>query len=160
MELYKGNPLLLRDPRLKRWHNMMNESPEQGVQAAGELISAASQGDIPEAMLDPKQITQALVNLVQNSIDASPGGGEIRISAHALIQDKSIELEVSDQGIGIPPENLSKLFTPFFTTKETSKGTGLGLAITYGVVKMHEGEISVRSEEGKGTTVSIRLPAR
>ena len=70
----------------------------------------------------------------------------------------AVKLDVSDTGCGIPPENQSKLFTPFFTTKEMGKGTGLGLAITYGVVKMHSGDISVESEEGQGSTFYIRIP--
>jgi two-component system, NtrC family, sensor kinase len=69
-----------------------------------------------------------------------------------------VEIEVSDNGCGITKENIGKLFTPFFTTKESTKGTGLGLAICYGIVKMHSGNIAVDSAVGKGTTFTITLP--
>ncbi|HNR36797.1 MAG TPA: HAMP domain-containing sensor histidine kinase, partial [Candidatus Hydrogenedentes bacterium] len=69
-----------------------------------------------------------------------------------------VEIRVDDKGDGIPEEHLSRLFTPFFTTKEMGKGTGLGLAIAYGIIKMHSGDISVESNPGKGTTFTILLP--
>jgi two-component system NtrC family sensor kinase len=69
-----------------------------------------------------------------------------------------ISLEIADTGVGIPSENVTKVFTPFFTTKPTGKGTGLGLAIVYGIIKLHRGQISVRSEVDKGTIVTIQLP--
>ena len=67
-------------------------------------------------------------------------------------------MEVSDTGGGIPHENLVKIFEPFFTTKAAGKGTGLGLSITYEIVQRHKGEITVKSESGKGTTFIIRIP--
>ncbi len=71
-----------------------------------------------------------------------------------------ITLEIADTGTGIAPEHQGKLFTPFFTTKPVGKGTGLGLAITYGIIKMHRGQISVRSQVGQGTTFTIQLPGQ
>ncbi|NWF55339.1 MAG: PAS domain-containing sensor histidine kinase, partial [Syntrophaceae bacterium] len=70
-----------------------------------------------------------------------------------------IEVLIQDTGQGIAPENLNKLFIPFFTTKKIGQGTGLGLAIAYGIVKMHRGTIDVRSKVGEGTTFCIKLPA-
>jgi signal transduction histidine kinase len=70
------------------------------------------------------------------------------------------EIKITDTGQGIPEENLEKLFDPFFTTKEVGHGTGLGLAISYGIIKEHEGTISVETEVGKGTTFLIRLPMK
>ena len=67
-------------------------------------------------------------------------------------------LKVRDNGCGMPPEMLSEIFTPFYTTKQLGKGTGMGLSIVYGVVKMHAGDVSVDSEVGRGTTFTIRLP--
>lgn len=113
---------------------------------------------LPLMMIDGTQVKQMLVNLVQNSIDAISGTGEVKIRARLINHGDSVEIAVVDNGCGIPKENLSKIFTPFFTTKKMGKGTGLGLAIAYGVVKMHSGDISVQSEEGKGTTVLITLP--
>lgn len=114
--------------------------------------------DLPKICLDKNQIMQALINLVNNSIDAVPKGGEVKLYARLNDRKDSIEIQISDNGTGIAKENLSKLFTPFFTTKEMGKGTGLGLAITYGIIKMHSGTIIVDSELGKGTTFTITLP--
>jgi len=120
--------------------------------------------DLPSMMLDGAQVRQALINLVDNAIDATAfrpppaERGEVRLSARLSPRGESVRIDVSDNGCGIPKENLTKLFTPFFTTKEMGKGTGLGLAIAYGVVKMHSGEITVDSREHEGTTFSVRLP--
>jgi two-component system NtrC family sensor kinase len=70
----------------------------------------------------------------------------------------SICVSVSDSGCGIPAEKLGRIFEPFFTTKEAGKGTGLGLSISYDIVKKHNGDITVQSEEGKGTTFAVRIP--
>ncbi|MFH1437291.1 MAG: [Fe-Fe] hydrogenase large subunit C-terminal domain-containing protein, partial [Pseudomonadota bacterium] len=113
---------------------------------------------LPPVMLDEAQIKQVLVNLIDNGIDAIDGPGEVVIRASLLHTTDSVVIEVTDNGCGIPDKNLGKLFTPFFTTKEVGKGTGLGLAIAYGIVKMHSGDIKVRSEPGKGTAFSIVLP--
>ena len=115
--------------------------------------------DLPTMMIDGDQIRQMLINLVENGIDAAANGGEVYISARFRPDSESVEIQVSDDGCGIPPGNLAKLFTPFFTTKELGRGTGLGLAIAYGVVKMHSGDITVESEERQGTKFSVRLPA-
>ena len=85
--------------------------------------------------------------------------GTITISTR-LIDTQSVEIRVSDTGLGIPAENLSKLFTPFFTTKPAGKGTGLGLSIVYGIIKLHHGQIEIHSQVGQGATVIITLPVR
>jgi len=129
------------------------KAKEEGVRVTCEM-----QDEFPMMTIDEDQVKQMLVNLVNNGIDAITNIGEINIRAHLNKQKDSVEIEVRDNGCGIPQENLSKLFTPFFTTKEMGKGTGLGLAIAYGIVKMHSGDISVKSKEGKGTTFFICLP--
>lgn len=116
----------------------------------------------PICYLDQDQMMQVLTNLEKNAIEAMPPeGGEINIT----LKDNSQEviIIISDTGVGIDKENMDKLFTPFFTTKELGKGTGLGLPLIYGIVKMHKGKISVMSnnkkEEGPtGTTFTITLP--
>jgi signal transduction histidine kinase/NAD-dependent dihydropyrimidine dehydrogenase PreA subunit len=118
------------------------------------------EADLPVLMIDHIQLRQALVNLVMNAVDSMPDGGTLRMSVRSACNGDDIRIEIADTGCGIPPENLSRLFTPFFTTKAMGKGTGLGLAITYGVVKMHSGDITVDSELGRGTTFTIRLPIR
>jgi signal transduction histidine kinase len=124
----------------------------------GVEVTYEPQDEFPLMMIDGDQIKQMLVNLVNNGIDAITGTGAVSISARLNSRKDTVKLEVQDNGSGIPGENLSKLFTPFFTTKEMGKGTGLGLAIAYGVVKMHSGDICVESEEGQGTTFFISFP--
>lgn len=103
----------------------------------------------------PGELTQVLMNLMMNARDAMPGGGELTISCDR--EDGKARIEVRDTGVGIPPEDRPRLFTPFFTTKG-SRGTGLGLSITDALVRARGGEIAVESEVGRGTTFTIRLP--
>jgi signal transduction histidine kinase len=129
----------------------------QAESASVRVIGDVEKG-LPSMMIDAAQIKQMLVNLVQNGIDAIAESGEVTVRAHLCPEGDTVEINVSDTGCGIAREDIPKLFTPFFTTKELGQGTGLGLAIAYGVVKMHYGDIAVESEEGKGTTFTIRLP--
>jgi two-component system NtrC family sensor kinase len=85
-------------------------------------------------------------------------GGTLSISSR--LEEDHIVIEVSDDGVGIPEDNLSQIFDPFFTTKPVGKGTGLGLSICYGIIKKLGGEISVRSIIGKGSTFRVRLPLK
>jgi len=115
----------------------------------------------PIALLDIDQMMQVLTNLEKNAIEAMPGGGSLKVSVDGDASD--IIFIVSDTGSGIEKENMDKLFTPFFTTKEMGKGTGLGLALIYGIVKMHKGKIHVNSNADPsqgptGTTFKITVP--
>jgi two-component system NtrC family sensor kinase len=114
---------------------------------------------LPIIQADPAQIREVLINLNNNAVDAMSDGGTLTIRTFNRPAGM-VTFEVEDTGKGIPPENLSKLFTPFFTTKPVGKGTGLGLAIIYGIVKMHRGQINVRSQIDKGTTFIVSLPVR
>jgi signal transduction histidine kinase len=100
---------------------------------------------------------QVLLNIAINACEAMPGGGTLSFAA-ARGEAGDVVFTIGDTGSGIPKENMSKLFTPFFTTKQIGKGTGLGLPIAYGIVKMHRGSITVRSDMGKGTTFIIAIP--
>ena len=113
-------------------------------------------GNIPLTKCYPQQMNQVFMNLLINAIHSIEKQGEIAIKTRD--EDGSIIIAISDTGGGIPQENLNKIFEPFFTTKEVGKGTGLGLSITYEIVQRHNGEITVESEVGKGTTFTIRLP--
>jgi len=126
--------------------------------SSGVNLHTKIENNLPVMMIDPNQIKQMLVNLIQNGIDAIDDEGEVTIKVSFNRESDMVEIIVKDTGCGIPEENLSKLFSPFFTTKEISKGTGLGLAISYGIVKMHAGNISVESKEGEGTTFYINIP--
>jgi signal transduction histidine kinase len=115
----------------------------------------------PVAEVDADQIVQVLANLLTNAQHAMPDGGTILVTLDGT--EENVVVMVSDSGSGIPEENLDKLFSPFFTTKQVGKGTGLGLAVTHGIVKMHRGQITVESnaDPAKGptqTTFTIVLP--
>ncbi|MFA5059741.1 MAG: ATP-binding protein [Candidatus Omnitrophota bacterium] len=112
-------------------------------------------------------LEQAFVNLLTNAIDAVQDRG--RVLAHIYLQssaqagisgNKNLVVEITDNGCGMPPEVLSKIFEPFFTTKGQGEGTGLGLSIVYKIIEHHNGKISVKSQEGQGTTFTILLPMR
>lgn len=113
-------------------------------------------GDIPPVLCRPQQISQVVMNLLVNAAHSISANGVISVSTSKA--DDAVEISVSDTGCGIPPENLEKIFEPFFTTKEAGKGTGLGLAISCDIVRKHGGELLVRSEVGRGTTFTVRLP--
>ena len=114
--------------------------------------------DIPEIHVDSEQIYQVFLNIIVNAADAMPQGGQLLISCGVDWDNQRVTISFKDSGIGIPEENIKKLFTPFFTTKQIGKGTGLGLAIAYGILKMHKGNIHVESEVGQYTCFTIELP--
>jgi two-component system NtrC family sensor kinase len=112
---------------------------------------------MPMLSIDTDQFQQVFMNIIINAADSmSENGGTLTIQT--VVHDKMIEISFTDTGCGISKDHLPKIFTPFFTTKETGKGTGLGLAISYGIVQSHGGEIEVESEIGKGSTFRIKLP--
>ncbi|HEY6803428.1 MAG TPA: response regulator [Pyrinomonadaceae bacterium] len=106
---------------------------------------------------DPGQLQQAVIALATNALDAMVISGVLTIVARN--EDGKVIVEVTDNGVGIPPDNLPKIFEPFFTTKEVGKGTGLGLAVCYGILTEHGGSLDVQSTIGIGTTFTITLPA-
>jgi signal transduction histidine kinase len=112
---------------------------------------------LPHILADSSQIQQVLMNLLKNSIQSITENGEIMVKTAS--KQNYVEISISDNGCGVPKENLDKIFDPFFTTKEQGKGTGLGLSISYGIIKRHKGSIEVKSEAGKGSTFTIKLPA-
>jgi two-component system NtrC family sensor kinase len=129
--------------------------------AEGVSVEVIDHLDDPTAELDGDQIVQVLTNLLTNAQHAMPDGGNITVTLDGT--EENVIVTVQDEGMGIPEENLGKLFSPFFTTKQVGKGTGLGLAVTHGIVKMHRGQITVESNADPaagrtGTTFSISLP--
>jgi signal transduction histidine kinase len=96
-----------------------------------------------------------LLNLLINSIDAMPGGG--RVTFRTGGENGHVFIEAKDNGTGMPESIRHRIFDPFFTTKGVQR-SGLGLSVSYGIIRRHNGEIQVKSEEGKGTTFMIRLP--
>src|SRR5262249_42450853 len=112
--------------------------------------------DLPPVLADAKQIQQVLVNLFTNAAQAmEPAGGTLVVSIES--GPAGVSLEVHDSGVGIPEQDLPRVFDPFFSTKEA--GNGLGLSVSYRIVQAHGGEMTVRSARGEGTTFIVRLPA-
>ena len=129
------------------------------AQAADSNVEARleTQGEIPAVFADPESLRSALTNLIINSFQAMDGsGGKLKISLSSEDDGRSARIEISDTGRGIAAEDISKVFEPYFSTKET--GTGLGLAIVKKAIDDHQGTISVKSKVGEGTTFVITLP--
>ncbi|MHB8862218.1 MAG: sensor histidine kinase [Pirellulaceae bacterium] len=122
---------------------------------------------IAQVLVDAGQMQQVFVNLLVNAAEAMPAGGQLMIRTRKLTGNTSsatsvggdaVQIVFSDSGVGIPPENLRRIFDPFFTSKDVGQGTGLGLAITHGIVEAHGGSIAVESTPGAGTTFTITIP--
>ena len=113
-------------------------------------------GDIPMTRCYPQQLNQVFMNLLVNASHAIEKQGEITIKTWN--SGNTINVSISDTGCGIPEDKINRIFEPFFTTKEVGKGTGLGLSIAYDIIKKHNGEISVQSEVGRGTTFTVKIP--
>jgi two-component system NtrC family sensor kinase len=118
--------------------------------------------NIPPLTLDPNQLQQVFLNLLTNAADAMNDRGSISIATRVVGEDpeRSVEIEFTDTGPGIYPNNLAKIFEPFFTTKPVGQGTGLGLPVSYGIVKKHGGDITVKSKVGEGTSFFVHLPLK
>jgi len=142
--------------------------PTLGEQIEVHMLLA---GDTSHALIDPSQLTNAVLNLALNARDAMPGSGKLTIETCNVILDEEyastnsdvtagnyVLVAVTDSGHGIPAAILNNVFEPFFTTKDVDKGSGLGLSMVYGFVKQSNGHIKIYSEEGHGTTVRIYLP--
>lgn len=115
--------------------------------------------DLPSIESDRGQLQQVFLNIINNALDAVKDGGLIGVST-CRGEGDGVSVSVRDNGHGIPPDSLSRIFEPFYSTKEKGKGTGLGLSITYGIVKKLGGDIKVESVVGEGTTFTVDLPAR
>jgi len=111
---------------------------------------------LPLMTIDKEQIKQVILNLLMNAIQSMPEGGELSISGRFSKDGYWVELTVEDSGVGIPPEDVDKLFDPFFSTKEG--GIGLGLSIAHRIIDQHQGKIEVESNPGSGTRFTLSLP--
>ena len=116
---------------------------------------------IPNIEGNFSNLGQVLINIIKNAVQALPDSrGKISLSTSYQHETDGISVECRDDGHGIPPEIMKDIFKPFFTTKDVGTGTGLGLYVSYEIIKKHEGDISVSSEVGKGTTFTIELPCK
>lgn len=120
------------------------------------VFEQSLQKDLPEFEFDEPAIEELINNLITNAVQAISSEGKIRIKTHT--DQNNIKIEITDSGSGIPKENFSKIFLPFFSSKEYGKGTGLGLALTKRIIMEHKGDIKVKSTVGKGTTFTLTIP--
>lgn len=112
--------------------------------------------DLPLVLGSTTRLQQVFLNLFMNARDAMPEGGMLEVRTGA--RNGSVEVEVTDTGMGISSENLNRIFDPFFTTKASGRGTGLGLSVSYGIIKEHAGKVDVHSTPGKGTSFRLEFP--
>lgn len=126
------------------------EAAERGI-----TLKTECPDDLPDINADPGMLQQALLNLALNACQAMPGGGTLRLACHAASR-RRVQLEVEDTGVGIPPEDLGRIFDLYFTTKE--RGSGIGLSMVYRIVQMHDGEVEVQSTPGAGTMFKLIFP--
>ncbi len=161
-------------PRVLRLDRLVYDMEKFLRRIIGEdivLVTRAKE-NLADIKADPGQVEQVIMNLVVNARDAMPGGGTLTINTGSTALGDScrsvssearpgnfITLTITDTGAGMTREVLSHVFEPFYTTKELGKGTGLGLSTVYGIIRQHDGFITVGSEYGKGTTFTIYLPA-
>jgi two-component system NtrC family sensor kinase len=116
---------------------------------------------LPLILADPNQLQQVFLNLIINAADAMNEKGIITIATRLLrAENETLEIEITDNGPGIPEDMIGRIFEPFFTTKPVGKGTGLGLSVSYGIIKRHGGDIIVKSAPGQGASLFIRIPAQ
>ncbi len=125
---------------------------------AGVEVQLQLDPDLPLVVCDGAQIEQVLLALVMNALDAMAQGGNLWLTSRYSGEENAVRLVVRDDGAGIPPEILPRIFEPFLTTKETGRGVGLGLAISQSILERHNGSIEVQSEVGRGTTFTLTLP--
>jgi len=121
-------------------------------------VQARLAEDLPPVPCDQSQIQQVVLNLLLNAAEATQSKTERRVMVSTSVEGGYVRLVVSDNGEGIQPENLAKIFHPFFTTKSEGKGVGLGLAVSYGIIEAHGGDIEVQSKVGEGATFIVSLP--
>ena len=156
----RKNQVKLKETNIEEF---VKHSLDSVINPGNVVIKFHSELSDPVVQIDQDQMMQVLTNLEKNAVEAMTNGGILQVDL--VGNDLSVDILVKDTGVGIPDENMDKLFTPFFTTKQMGKGTGLGLPLIYGIVKMHKGQITVQSnadpEKGEtGTTFKITIPRK
>ena len=145
----------------------INELVEKCLMLSGHKLKLANitterqlQEKLPRVKGDYNQLQQCVINLIFNAIDAMPEGGKLIVGTSYNPSDRNLTIRVTDTGSGIDKNDLPRIFEPFFTTKSEGQGLGLGLSMVEGIVERHKGSIEVTSAVGKGTTFTVKLPAK
>jgi signal transduction histidine kinase len=164
MNLVTGILEFARPPQREMRAANLNDVVERVLTLAGKylqhrLIAVKRElsPDLPAIVVAPDELEQVFINLVLNAVDAMPEGGALRVASWQA-EDGRLAVAFSDTGHGIPPEHLDRVFEPFFSTRED--GTGLGLTVSHGIIERHNGEMTVESAVGQGTTFTVWLPGR
>jgi len=151
------------ESRLKRQPGSINDSIETVLSMVRQQfrknrinLTYSPDNKLPPCLIDSRRIQQVLVNLIMNSVHAVGNMGKISITTRS--ENNHILIDIEDDGPGINKEILDKIFDPFFSTKDPGQGTGLGLSVSYGIIREHDGEISVQSTPGHGSCFTIILP--
>ncbi len=147
----------LRPGHVERVVDMACALLSQRLTSQGVWLEKKAARGLPKVMLDEKRLEGALISIMMNSLDAMTDGGRLNISIHAALDGSGVTLLFSDTGAGIPAEDLDMIFEPFYTTKR--KGVGVGLTSARKVIVRHNGKVEAKSDENKGTTVTVTLPA-
>ena len=150
LQLANLNPLVEQSLRLV----------QHQLDLAGVEVQLQLDPKLPQISCDASQIEQVLLALIMNAMDAMPQGGNLWLTTKFFPEQEQLQIVVRDDGSGIPPEILPRIFEPFLTTKETGRGVGLGLAVSRSILERHGGTIEVQSEFGRGTTFTVTLPLR
>ncbi|MHB1419049.1 MAG: PAS domain-containing sensor histidine kinase [Bacillota bacterium] len=156
LSLTKSQSIDMVDTNINEIINQIVTLVESQANMQGITISTLLDQQVPSKRLDPGKIKQVFLNLAQNAMHAMPDGGSLNIRTNWDDHLKKITAEITDTGHGIPSEHMSKIFSPFFSTKES--GTGLGLTLSYRIIQNHGGTIEVMSQVGVGTTFIVKLP--
>jgi len=154
----RTTPMNLQPTNLNRVLEQALRLVQHQLDLGNVQVQAQLDQSLPNATCDGAQIEQVLLALIMNALDAMPQGGNLWLTTAMDPDQEIVRIVVRDDGTGISPEILPRLFEPFLTTKETGKGVGLGLAIARSILERHNGNIEVQSELGRGTTFTLALP--
>jgi two-component system NtrC family sensor kinase len=154
----RTTPINLQPANLNQVVDRSLRLVQHQLDLAGIQVQPQLDPDLPPVVCDAAQIEQVILALVMNAFDAMPQGGNLWIVTSFSHEPDHVRIVVRDDGSGIPPEILPRIFEPFLTTKETGRGVGLGLAISHSILERHNGSIAVESDVGRGTTFTVTLP--
>ncbi len=155
LKFARPDELKLQPVRLASLISEISTSVAPEAERRHIVLKTECSDTLPEINADPGMLSQALLNLALNACQAMPNGGTLKLTCRATSRQR-VEIDVEDTGVGIPPENLKRIFDLYFTTKE--RGSGIGLSMVYRIVQLHDGEVEVQSTPGHGTRFRLIFP--